>query len=461
MSFWKLNHPKDQAAVIQNGRTYTYGDLNDIVGELKNTIEASDKQLMFILCSNTLPSLALYLASLQGGQTACLLPSNIEDSLFDHLIEVYSPRWVCQPPNLRILEGYEKAHTVLDYDVLQREDKEPSIIHNDLALLLSTSGTTGNPKMVRLSYANLQTNAESIAEYLELSSDERPITTLPMQYSYGLSVINSHLQAGACLVLTETAVTSREFWDQIKEHEVTSIAGVPYIYQMLKRLRFAEMELPSLRTLTQAGGRLDIGLQSYFAELKNSKNMKFYVMYGQTEATARMSYIPPEKLDQKLGSIGVAIPGGQLELDEEGQLIYRGTNVMMGYAESKSELSAGDVNEGRLETGDLAEQDGDGYFYIVGRMKRFIKLFGLRINLDDVEKLIEKEIGQQAYCVGNDTKMGVYVQDAGLIGQAKDTILSHYHLHPTSFKIEYLEQIPRLETGKIDYKLLQSMGGLE
>lgn len=461
MSFWKLNHPHDQAAVIQNGQTYTYGDLNKMVGEIRGTFEHSDKNLIFILCSNTLPSLALYLASLQGGQTACLLPSNIERSLLDHLVEMYNPRWVCQPADMEIPEGYGKVETGIEYDVLEIQNVEQYPIHQDLALLLTTSGTTGSPKMVRLSYSNLQSNAESIAQYLKLSADERPITTLPMQYSYGLSVINSHLQVGACLVLTENAVTSREFWDQFKEHEATSLAGVPYIYQMLKRLRFAEMELPSLRKITQAGGRLDIGLQSYFAELKNSKNIDFYIMYGQTEATARMSYIPPEKLEQKLGSIGIAIPGGRLELDDEGQLIYQGTNVMLGYAESKSELSSGDVNKGRLETGDLAEQDEDGYFYIIGRKKRFIKLFGLRINLDDVEKLIEKEIGQQAYCVGNDTKMGVYVQDSRLISQAKEVILSHYHLHPTSFKVEYAEQIPRLETGKIDYKLLQAMGGLE
>lgn len=462
MSFWKLDHPSDSIAVIDqiNGQMYSYGELQELVCNLKNLLNSSmHKTLGFVICKNTLPSLIGYLAGLCSNNTVCLLSNELEKKLFVNLILKYDPDWMWVPDDAIFYEftGYEPVIKLHGFVLLfsRAKIRKDTLIHQDVAVLLSTSGTTGSPKMVRLSYDNIQSNAVSIVKYLNITSEDKPITTLPMQYSYGLSVINSHLTAGATLLLTESGVMSKDFWQFFKANEGTSFAGVPYIYQILYRLRFGEMDLPSLKAITQAGGRLDDRLQKYFVEVSKQKNIRFFVMYGQTEATARISYIPPDRISQKIGSIGVAIPGGELELDGEQQLIYKGPNVMMGYAESRSDLIKGDLLFGRLETGDLAKKDEENFYYIVGRKKRFIKLFGLRINLDEVEQILSDKCGQSCYCVGDDNCMKVFIIDQAISLVVKKTLTEVFHLHASSYKISVISSIPRLSTGKVDYKALQ------
>ena len=284
-------------------------------------------------------------------------------------------------------------------------------VHPDLALLLTTSGSTGSPKLVRLTLRNLAANAESIAQYLQLTPQERPITSLPMSYSYGLSVINSHLQVGATIVFTEDGVLQREFWDAVDQHHCTSFAGVPYTYQMLLQTGLLNKKGSSLRTLTQAGGRLEERYIQQMYDLAMARGWKFMVMYGQTEATARISYVPFERLGGKVGSVGIAIPNGLLSVDEHtGELVYRGPNVMLGYAECRDDLAKGDELHGVLRTGDLARQDDDGYFYITGRLKRFLKLFGKRFNLDDVEKILSRRFETSVACYGRDDLLMVAVE---------------------------------------------------
>ena len=274
--------------------------------------------------------------------------------------------------------------------------------------------------MVRQSYNNILSNTESIVEYLNLDSTERPITTLPMNYTYGLSIINSHLYAGATILLTENTLIQKEFWNFFKTEQATSFGGVPYTYEMLKKLRFSRMNLPSLRYMTQAGGKLSPELHKEFAQDCIDKNRKFIVMYGQTEATARMAYLPSEYALKKYGSMGIAIPGGSFSLIDDngneitednitGELIYKGANVTLGYAESRSDLIKGDENHGVLLTGDMAKRDKDGFYYIVGRKKRFLKMFGKRVNLDEVERIIKSEYSfLDCACDGTDDNMYKY-----------------------------------------------------
>jgi acyl-CoA synthetase (AMP-forming)/AMP-acid ligase II len=332
-------------------------------------------------------------------------------------------------------------------------------IHPDLALLLSTSGSTGSAKLVRLSLANLEANAESIAQYLQLTPADRPITSLPMTYSYGLSVINSHLDAGATIVFMEDGVLRRSFWDAIDQYGCTSLAGVPYTYQLLLQAGLLKTRGSSLKQLTQAGGRLDERYVQQMLELADARGWKFFVMYGQTEATARISYVPFEHLRQKLGSVGIAIPNGSLSTDEQtGELLYSGSNVMLGYAECREDLTKGDELHRILRTGDLARLDADGYVYITGRLKRFLKLFGKRYNLDDMERVISRDSGSPVACFGTDDLLQIAVQDCANPDDVREITCKMFELPRTAVSVIVVSALPRTLNGKLDYQSLTEAG---
>ena len=462
MSFWQLTCPENRPLVIDatTNTQFNYQDLQHLVSSFEKTLNYfKQKTLGIIFCRNNIDSLVVYLACLRTKHAVILLDADLNQSLALKLIETYQPDWIFLPKeSSSVITNYQCHSDFLTGLWYVSMTNHETLIHPDLALLLSTSGSTGSPKMVRLSYQNLATNAESIAEYLQLSDSERPITTLPMHYSYGLSVINSHLHVNATLLLTQASISTREFWDFASRQQATSMAGVPYTYQMFKQIRIENIELPSLRTLTQAGGRLSTPLVKYFTDLSEKKSWQFYVMYGQTEATARISYVPLNILKEKPDSIGVAIPKGKLSIDAEtSELIYQGPNVMMGYAESSEDLAKGDELNGLLKTGDFAKQDKDGFFSITGRSKRFLKLFGLRINLEEVEAMLESDYQLYAASAGNDEKLHIFIENAQKIHEVKDCLIKRYQLHPTAIQIRHVDKIPRSARGKPDYMQLQAM----
>ncbi|MFB5085882.1 AMP-binding protein [Psychrobacillus sp. PGGUH221] len=445
MRFWELEETNAVAISTVDG-IYTYQQLYQKVNHI--CLHSTKKELVLLLCENTIEIIAAYLAALQSNHAVMLVSADANKELLENIVKQYQPKWIIG--NISF-EGYRKSELF----AMRESDIEISI-HPDLAVLLSTSGTTGSQKFVRLSYENIQSNAESISEYLKLDADERAVMNLPLSYSYGLSIVNSHLQVGATVLLTDESIMAKSFWDFVKKHQATSIAGVPFTYQMLQRIGFMKMDLPYLKTMTQAGGRLSEKLVRTFGEYAHANDKRFYVMYGQTEASPRMSYIPPENILEKAGSIGITIPGGELSIaDETGELIYKGANVMMGYAECMEDLAKGDECGNVLYTGDTAEVDGDGYFTITGRMKRFIKLFGLRINLDDVEKKLEAHFQVALACTGNDDKLIVAVESYEHVESIKTSIEELYKLHKSAFKIVVIEAIPRFTNGKTDYRSLK------
>ena len=277
---------------------------------------------------------------------------------------------------------------------------------------------------------------------------------LPMYYSYGLSIINSHLLKGATILLTDKTYAQREFWNFLKENEATSMSGVPYTWELLRRLRFMRMYLPSVKTMTQAGGKLNAEIAKEYIQWAKSQGKRFIVMYGQTEATARMSYLPWEKAEEKYASIGVAIPGGEFSLAEDGELVYKGENVSMGYAECAEDLLKGDENHGILHTGDMARVDEDGFYYITGRKKRFVKIWGNRCNLDQIEQMV-KPIITTCACAGVDDHITVFVTKDGLEKEIKDLLTAKTGLNPIAFAVKVIASIPVKDSGKIDYQLLQ------
>ena len=443
------------AFIDEGGAVVHYSDLDVRVEAATEFLRRrGPRQLGLLFMGNTWPCIVAYLACLRAEHVRVLFPDTLSSDLVVSLIKKYQPDWVIgadQPGAMLPGSGLR----YLEHKPVKCVSLEP--LAPELGLLLSTSGTTGSPKLVRLSYQALQANADSIAEYLCPSPCEQALRMLPPSYSYGLSIINSHLNAGACLVLRNTSVLSPDFAKVILEQEVTSISGVPYIYQMLYRTGFQRQSFPSLRSLTQAGGRMDDRLINVFAQLAVEKGWKFYVMYGQTEAAPRISFVPPESLLDKVGSIGIAIPGGKLYVDPlDDELVYEGPNVMLGYAESRVDLSRPDELKGVLRTGDLARVDGDGYFYVTGRKKRFVKLAGNRVGLDEVEQKLQSALHVPASVGGRDERMVIWLEgkDDNLAETAKLLLAEQYGMHHSMFRIRVVEKLALLPTGKKDYAAL-------
>jgi len=444
--------------IAATGAHISFAELAQRTDSLANLLDVGRKALAFCFFRNDLASIENYLACLTAGTAAYLADPAIDSAMQQRLVALYEPDWVLSSSaaDERYLPegGYERAPEAGAGVWWRRKKDRPRAIHSDLAVLLSTSGSTGSSKLARLSLRNLVSNAGSIAAALSLAPDHRPITSLPLHYSYGLSVLNSHLATGAETVVTAEPILSAGFWDTFRQYECTSWAGVPYSYQVLRRLDLRNLKLPSLRDLTQAGGKLQNDLIAHFHGIASSFGVRFWVMYGQTEATARISILPSSDLPERIGSAGRAIPGGEL-WTENGELFYRGPNVMLGYATSPEQLGAGDELQSVLATGDLGYMDVQGYCYVTGRLKRIAKLMGVRVNLDEVEQMVRSRV--PAAVVGRDDRLVIFAEqnDDALFQSLKSELSEHLRLNHTCFTFRYIPALPVNTNGKVDYPKLQ------
>lgn len=438
------------AVVADNSERLTYAELAaraDAFGEALGTAP----RLLLIEAANEIEPLVAYLGALRHGHPVVMAAGDSGQQL-QRTIEAYKPdvhfRKSCR--------GWIAEH----------QPASPRSLHPDLAVLLSTSGSTGAAKLVRLSHEAVEANAQSIVEYLDLRTDDRAITTLPIHYSYGLSVVTSHLTAGATLLLTKRSVIEDEFWNFFLEEGGTSLAGVPSTYELLDRIGFRRKTLPTLRSMTQAGGRLPPEVARSYGEWSEGAGVRFFVMYGQTEATARMAYMPPELLLDHPGSIGVPIPGGAFHLIDEGgqligtpdtpgELVYSGPNVMMGYATGQDDLEKGrELTE--LRTGDLAVMNSHGLYQIVGRKSRFSKLFGLRISLDEVEGALVRR-GVRSVVAGDDELLAVAISgDAP--SEIAAMLAADLKLPISVISVITYRSFPTLNSGKLDYQAILKAG---
>lgn len=453
------------AVETEQGLRMTYAQLEKDASTIVSVMEP--RKFTFCLCENTIGSFVGYVGFMTNNIPTVLLDATKDIDTIRGLIKHYQPQYVwCPTSRVKELNSGKSVTEYADYTLLEIGVQNYEI-HPDVLLCLTTSGTTGSPKLVKLTERNLRSNAESIAEYLKITDKERAITSLPMYYSFGMSVINSHLIKGATLLLTDKAVIQREFISFLKDAKATSIAGVPYTYEMLRRLRFLKMDLPELKTMIQAGGKLNANIVKEYVEAAQASGKEFIVMYGQTEAAPRMSYLPFDKALEKYASIGIPIPGGKLSVrdvsdleittpDTDGELIYEGPNVCMGYAECIEDLAKEDENKGVLHTGDVARFDSDGYFYITGRMKRFVKVWGNRCNLDATEQLV-KTFTTSCACVGVDDKITVFVTEDGLDDKIKSYLVEKTGLNTRAFAVKVVDTIPTLPSGKLDYQTMQKM----
>ena len=535
---YAFDHPQEILAVTDEGEEILYGELKDLSERIGGVV---GHRLVFVLCRNTPGSLLGYLGLLSSGGVPLLLDADLAPQLLQDLMTTYHPAFCLVPADLpaqtmdmitkggatdadRNAAGREapaggaKADAKTDAAVLRTEtgsgaessgsraeavmkirdyalyrtaaEGTDPVLAPELRLLLTTSGSTGSSKLVRISGDNLDANAASIIEYLQITKAERPITVLPMQYSYGMSIIHTHVMVGAPIILTGYTLMEKGFWDRVQEEGVTSLCGVPYTFEMYRRMGLMQMNLPDLHYITQAGGKLPEKRHMEYARWCAEKGIRFYVMYGQTEASPRMGWLPPDKAIEKCGSMGISIPGGRIDLVDEngkaipeagtcektvrtpdadavpakgesaaavnlpeerdtaavnlsekkpaagasqeeaedtlspvGELVYTGPNVALGYALCAEDLAKGDEFHGVLHTGDMARRDRDGYFYIVGRRSRFIKMAGKRIGLDQVERILRGAFPDlDLACAGKDDDLHVYVVLPGRQTEVSDSV---------------------------------------
>ncbi|BDZ53825.1 AMP-binding protein [Agromyces marinus] len=439
--------PSAPALVTPTG-TVDYAELADRVRARRDEL-GDGRRLVFLAAANTVESIVTHVAALAAGHPVLLLPSGIDESALAGLADRYEPD---------VIARSEASALTIEHASRASGHR----FHPELALLASTSGSTGSPKLVRLSRRNVRSNARSIADYLGLTPDDRAATTLPLGYCYGLSVVNSHLLAGASVLLTERSVVEPAFWDEFQELGATSFAGVPYTYELLETTDFAERDLPDLRYVTQAGGRLAPEKVRALAGLGRRRGFDVVVMYGQTEATARMAYLPPALAERAAGAIGLPIPGGSFRIDQtvgggapgEGELVYSGPNVMMGYAHDAADLERGpELDE--LRTGDLARRRDDGLFEITGRLSRFVKSFGLRIDLDDLERKLAAD-GLAVRTVAGGERLVAFVVHDRAIDPARDGVAAATGLPPHAFDVHAIAEFPRTANGKPDHAALRA-----
>lgn len=413
----------------------------------KLTADLAPRSLVALKCALTIDAVAAYAALMVDDHVPLLLEADLAPDLAEGLIAAYRPHAVLDPES-----GIIARH-------------EGPELHPDLGLLLTTSGSTGSPKLVRHRASGLAANADSIAEYLGLGPDERPLLHLPMSYSYGMSVLNSHFAVGACICLTRHTVMEPGYWQDMADFEATSLSGVAFHYQALRRFVGKQLELPHLKSLTQAGGRLDPKFVKFFADWAGKTGRKFHVMYGQTEAGPRIAHLPPDQAANAPEAIGLAIPGVRIELrgddgkavadGETGELVVESPAVMMGYALTADDLARGDELGGILQTGDLAQKGADGLLRIVGRKSRILKIYGLRLNIDEVEKRLIS-LGFPAVCFGEDDKLRILLEGESDPAEAKARVTELFSLPPRGVEVRAIAQIERSASGKLSRAALDT-----
>ena len=469
---------REQQPALIDGRTHsalTREQLRAKALSLAERCAATEKRLAFVIVDRTSDSLVALLAAAAAGHAVALIDQTLSAQKMAALLGSYRPDIVLGPGSLEATLSLARIASWKTFSdetgavngAIDSAAGERAPIHPSLSLLLATSGTTGAPRFVRLSRAAVLANASQIAEALAVDDHSVGILHLPLHYSYGLSVATSHLAAGASVFVLDDAITSRSFWSSVARAGGTHFPGVPFHYATLARLGL-ELVPDCVMTFTQAGGALDPRSQRITHEFAQSRGGQFYVMYGQTEASPRMATLQHADFERKQGSVGLPLAGASVSIEDEGvalpvgvsgPVVYRGPNVMMGYADRREDLERGDEAHGQLETGDVGYLDGDGYLFLTGRTKRFAKIAGLRLGLDQIEK--EFAPASSVACVDAGERIAVFFDEHTARDSVKaraKALAAEYKIPPNSFRLTPVSAIPRTTGGKIDYSRLKEIG---
>ncbi|KIL08038.1 hypothetical protein SR42_02990 [Clostridium botulinum] len=451
-----------KTAMIDNlDEVVTYGQLIEFTHEFKEWI--NHRCVIFILCENSIGAVSGFVSSIENRVVPLLLSYDIDYDQLMSFIHMYEPEFLWVPTELSSKYEYEVVASKYNYSLLKTGCK-PYKLYNDLSMLLTTSGSTGSPKLVRHSYENLRATAYNVATSFELKEDEMAMISLPVNFTQGLSTVTSNLLVGGTILLTKATLVQKEFWKLMKQS--TSFTGVPYSYDILRKLRFTRMNLPKLRIINEGGGRLTDEIFNELAQYALENGKRFIATYGSTETTSRMAYLKPELAIKKCGSIGNAIGKGKITIQNEndvitvpntiGEIVYSGANVTLGYAVCKEDLQKGDERNGVYRTGDMGYFDEDNCIFIVGRQKRFLKIFGYRIGLDETERMLKVAFGPEIACVGTDKKMIIYTTYEGKEEEIVNYIQEKTNINKSGFEVRKIDEIPKNTTGKTQYKLLDN-----
>ena len=461
MIFDMDRHAHRAAVQTDDGALLRYADLIEKIERISQVLE-NRRAVVLCLCENSIGCLAGYLSFLNTGTVPIMLGSSIEPGFLHGYVRAYTPRYIWKPAGLQTdLDKYDPVFRQDDYELLTCQTDDPVSLHADLAVLATTSGSTGNKKLVRQSRSNILNNTRAIADSLNLGPDVSTITTLPMNYTFGMSVVHTHLSVGSLVHVTGHSIMQKEFWQRIRGEKIGILYGVPYTFEMLKKLKINRQDLPYLKALAQAGGRLAPDLASFFSTWCADTNKRFFTMYGQAEATTRISCFCTNERPDKIGSVGTPLAGGKVEIGgsghETGEVIFHGGTVCMGYAEDGQDLAKGDEWNGELATGDIGYLDEDGFLFITGRKKRLVKIYGHSVSLDDMEQLMTSQGTGPFACIAAHEKIVVFHEGEEDELRLRQSLSAMLRLQNVDLNFIKLAALPRTDSGKIRYSALSAM----
>ena len=464
--FKYFNKYKDNIAII--------GDKDLILSYKKVLIETNkirnkvkNNSLVLIVSENSVGSLLAYIFCILKNHVAIIVDSKTNEESILKIFKNYQPNYIFlskKKKNIFKKICIEKYY-FFDQILMKNKLDKKKTLNKNLSLLLSTSGSMGSTKFVKLSKSNLKHNSDSIINYLKINKRDSTITNLPISYSYMLSIINTHFEVGASIIISKYSLIEKEFWKIIRKSKITSFNGVPYTYEILTKIGLNNIKVNTLKYLTQAGGKLETSKLKKIVKFCKKNKLKFFSMYGQTEASPRISYLKPKFLEKKIGSIGKGIPGIKIYIIDrygkkivqsltEGEIVCNGKNVFMGYSKNYSDLNRGNDRNYKLKTGDLGFFDNDGFFYITSRINRIAKIFGNRVDLGGLENLMDQK-GYKVACISDNKEIFVFVEKRYTKKKLLHSISKITNLNINSFRLIKLKYLPRTSNNKISYSELK------
>ena len=459
---------KNNIAIIDNEQSkLSYKEVLNKINEVKKKVRK--RSLILIISQNTLGSLLSYIFCVLNNHVGIIINSKTSKNNIIKICKNYQPNFIFISKKTKsILKNIcTEDCSLFDQVLMKNKLKKKIKLNNNLSLLLSTSGSMGSLKFVKLSRKNLKYNADSIIRYLNINNKDSTITNLPISYSYMLSVVNTHLDVGGTIIISNYSLIEKGFWKIYKNSSATSFNGVPYTYEILTKIGLKNIKINSLKYLTHAGGKIEKSKLKEIIRFCKKSGIKFFSMYGQTEASPRISYLKPEFAEKKIGSIGKGIPGTSIYVInnvgrkiskpfEEGEIVCEGKNVFMGYSKSYSDLKNPNEENFKLKTGDLGFVDKDGFFYITSRVNKIAKIFGNRVDLGDLESLMNQK-GYNIVCTSDNKKIFIFTEKKYSKKNLKNTISNITNLNNSSFEIIKLKYFPRTSNNKINYNELNKI----
>jgi len=436
--------------------------------DIKNYSKHIQKNnILLILSNNSYETLITYLSCIYNKTLPIFLDENIRPNKLKEIIHKFKPNYIWSPSDIKFLKEKYSKKNISEKNILYKSDFFYNHkIDPKIAILLSSSGSTGSSKFIKISFKNLRHNTKTISQYLKLDKNDKTIINLPFNYSYGLSLVNTHLFVGGKILLTKSSILSKGFWNTFKNFKPTNLNGVPYTYDLLTKLYLNKIDFSCLKFITQAGGILNKEIIKKLIINSRKYNFKLYIMYGQTEASPRISYLEPNLVEKKIGSIGKPIKGGKIWIEDEnknvikcpfqeGELIYKGPNVFMGYANNKKDLKKGYISSNILRTGDIAEYDNEGFYFIKGRKNRYSKIYGNRVNIAEIENIFSN-YQYPIVCSIKDNYLNIYCEKIINSNDLLNILKNNTTIPINRCKIYIIKKIPRTNSGKVNYSKLDT-----